>query len=928
MSYKGADYRKTDLQLHSPRDDNWKGGRPDEKLPEGTSAEDIAAVRRQWASDFIDACITKGVQVAALTDHHEGVYCWYVLAEVEKRKTQGTLDFWFMPGMELTCKDSAQVLILFDWDLSRVLFDKVRNKLGMKADVVENKKTGIKVDLLKANFNDLQSLLEEDVELRNRFIILPNVTPGGHKTVLRDGSHERFKEMPYRGGYLDKMYPDAIPAGDRRALNGEVPAWSTRAISLVSTSDARTADFANVGQYATWLKMAVPTAESLRQAMLAASSRILYAQPEQPELYIESVAVTDAKFLSLNEPIHFSSQFSAVIGGRGSGKSTLLEYIRYALGISALENEGEKYDPTYKRRRELLESTLSNKNSQVAIIVVQKGVSIRLSRMGGNADRVIMHIAGNAQTLSLEDTRTMFPVQAYSQGELSHLGDDQAENRLFELITASHRSQLEAVENETKAVAGELRQLLQQVVEYWRLDSQRRKIEAQMTTINAGIEQAKLGLIGLEAKTQTIIDHHQEVANTNRWFEQLRAAYRNSHENLVSAFQAHLLLSEIFLGADKIPVADDAQKMAAFLREQVEATSEAHLKVLTAHEDFEKHRAVIESDWVTAQEAHTAEYEKAVETANKYTASLNRLEDLKQQQAGEIQKRDILTKAMEPLQEARNQIKLASAKYISHQHTIRRLANESANQLSTLTNDQARAELWEHDDTMAWDLATTDLFAKSGVHRSRIEGLLEKLEAATNPLEEWWNLIGEVLDILHWKITGLYETAKRPALPILDKAIDTGGLQKFSDQLVVDRINAMLVATVKPRIRLLQKRAGSEVEFNQSSQGEKATILLNVLMRQPGGPLILDQPEEDLDNRIIGDIVTATHDAKTRKQLLFATHNANLVVNGDAELVVDLANGSINQVGAIDLPPLRESITETMEGGKEAFELRRHKYNF
>lgn len=284
MSYKGADYRKADLQLHSPRDEQWKGDRPDEKLPEGASTDEIDRVRRQWASTFIDACVAKGVQVAALTDHHEGVYCWYVLAEVEKRKAKENLDFWFMPGMELTCKDSAQVLILFDWDLSRVLFDKVRNKLGMKADVNESKRIGIKVDLLEANFNDLQSLLESDAELRDRFIIMPNITPKGHKTVLRDGFHQRFKEMPYRGGYLDKMHPDEIPDGDRRALKGEIPEWSTKSISIVSTSDARTADFANIGKYATWLKMAVPTAESLRQAMLAAGSRILYAEPSLPEL--------------------------------------------------------------------------------------------------------------------------------------------------------------------------------------------------------------------------------------------------------------------------------------------------------------------------------------------------------------------------------------------------------------------------------------------------------------------------------------------------------------------------------------------------------------------------------------------------------------------------------------------------------------------
>lgn len=129
-------------------------------------------------------------------------------------------------------------------------------------------------------------------------------------------------------------------------------------------------------------------------------------------------------------------------------------------------------------------------------------------------------------------------------------------------------------------------------------------------------------------------------------------------------------------------------------------------------------------------------------------------------------------------------------------------------------------------------------------------------------------------------------------------------------------------------MQLLQNRGSYETAFSEASQGEKATILLNVLMRQPGGPLLLDQPEEDLDNRIIGDIVKATQDAKNKKQLLFATHNANLVVNGDAELVVNLENGRVLQIGAIDLEPLRDSVTETMEGGKEAFELRRHKYNF
>lgn len=59
-----------------------------------------------------------------------------------------------------------------------------------------------------------------------------------------------------------------------------------------------------------------------------------------------------------------------------------------------------------------------------------------------------------------------------------------------------------------------------------------------------------------------------------------------------------------------------------------------------------------------------------------------------------------------------------------------------------------------------------------------------------------------------------------------------------------------------------------------------------------------------------------------------ATHNANIVVNGDSENVIELRKGVLSENGAIDTPLVKRAITETMEGGKVAFELRRVKYNF
>lgn len=923
MSHKGVTYRKTDLQIHSPRDDQWKGIRPDDSPTPLTEGELIAR-RIAWAGDFVDACVSKGIQVAALTDHHEGVYCWYVIDEVKKRNAEG-VDFWFMPGMELTCRDSAQALILFDYDLTKPIFDKVRNKLGLQSAVNENSQRGIEVKVMNYNLEDLQSLLDDDAELVGKFIIMPNVTAEGHKHIIRDGFHKRFAEMPYVGVYLDKKYPEDLSAKAQRRLSGETVDWGG-ARGIISTSDSRIADFSNLGAFPTWLKLAAPTAESLRQAMLAADSRISYKATNTPTLYIESVSVTNAAYLDLDETLHFSPQFSSIIGGRGSGKSTLLEYVRYALGISALEGHGSQWDPTYDRRCALLKATL-NPTSVVEVIVVQDGVSISLKRSHANPERIIMLVGENERFISLDDAKTIFPIQAYSQGELSHLGDDKAEKRLFDLITAPNQAAFAAVNKAIEDADGLLRKLLGQAVEYWRLESQRRKIDAQLSTVKAGIESIKQGLGGLSPETQTILDRHQIVAQTSRWFKRLKSDYTDSEGNLLQAFENHLNISEKNLATDIIPVAESAQQAVRALREELDVVSEAYKNILVANQLFEQQLEAFNDSWKAEEQEHNIEYTIALSQAEKYTEDLQRLTHLEQQESQEQLKRDELTENMEMLQSFQLDIKKAGAEYASLQKQLRKLTNESAEKLSELTSGMARAELLPVDDISEMADAIIALFSGSGVRSNRLDTLVDRLKTV-DAVTNWWKLLNELLSVLRWKITGLHETEQRPALPLLDVAIDEGGLTRFCEILNVERVSRALTAVARPRVRLMQKQKAGEIDFSQASQGEKATILLNVLMRQPGGPLLLDQPEEDLDNRIIGDIVAAIHAAKSQKQLIFATHNANLVVNGDAELVANLAGGIVSEIGAIDLASVRDAITQTMEGGKNAFELRRLKYNF
>jgi len=119
------------------------------------------------------------------------------------------------------------------------------------------------------------------------------------------------------------------------------------------------------------------------------------------------------------------------------------------------------------------------------------------------------------------------------------------------------------------------------------------------------------------------------------------------------------------------------------------------------------------------------------------------------------------------------------------------------------------------------------------------------------------------------------------------------------------------------------------------SAGQKATAVLLLLLLESDAPLVVDQPEDDLDNRFItGDVVPKMREEKRRRQFVFSTHNANIPVLGDAELIAGLtASGGQatiprDQLGSIDVTTVRELVEEVLEGGKDAFELRRLKYGF
>jgi ATPase subunit of ABC transporter with duplicated ATPase domains len=119
------------------------------------------------------------------------------------------------------------------------------------------------------------------------------------------------------------------------------------------------------------------------------------------------------------------------------------------------------------------------------------------------------------------------------------------------------------------------------------------------------------------------------------------------------------------------------------------------------------------------------------------------------------------------------------------------------------------------------------------------------------------------------------------------------------------------------------------------STGQKCTAILHLLLLENTDPLLLDQPEDHLDNAFIAErIVPQLRDTKNERQFFIATHNANIPIVGDAEwmMALEATNASLDidksQIGSIDKPEIQAAAARILEGGEQAFTHRREKYGY
>lgn len=934
---QGNHYKKCDLQVHSPRDRNWKG--------KACGTEDE---RKEYAKTFIKECRDAGLDAVAITDHHDLVFFEYIkIAAKEELDENGNLvpehkRLVVFPGIELTLhQPPMQGLLILDAEFPETLFPTVLGSLSLAQAPKEDEKTSQTVPIPSDTINSINEIykkLDCTSGVKGRYIFFPHVKDGGHKTIMRQGFHEAYAKMPSVGGYVDGKF-EGGDAGYKKIINGEVEAWGFKSIAVLQTSDYRSEKPIKDYGAAAWIKWKEPTAEALRQACLAKESRICLNEPELPNIYIEKIDVTNSVFLS-KFSLDFNPQLNSIIGGRGSGKSTILEYLRWALcdQTGSFGNDDDKSEIA-RKRSSLIEKTLKAVSGEVRIFFMVNGTR-HIVKRNPNAEDVLLKIGNEEfQSVRPKQIEDLLPIQAYSQKQLSSVSMKSDELRRF--IEQPISEEIEDFEFKIANASNEVKSSYEKLSQYRVLKSELNKNEVEINSFKKQVEQLRGSLKGVSDEDRKILERAKSYVNEKNRFDDVEIEYSeilSGIKSIKDTVDGYIRAGHSNGAYENVKILDSLDQER---RDYLNRLSKGIGELLSNHSVSHGKIEAVREEWKVVRDEFEKKYKEAKEKSSSSKATLTAIRELEEK----IEKLELLVR------QKRSKIsgsEVTDADFISTYERFIGLQEEKTDKLKSstalftkLSDGLIEADFKKSIDSEKLAEEINKAFSAFSLNIQKPKGvkLADDVATSDRPVRRWLSIMLEVKALSEFNFL---PDAKEelPHTPILDSAgFTAANKRKISEALSSEGF--LLLATIELEFLpvlyyLTHNEMGDKIPFEDSSAGQQATALLNVLLNQDGFPLIIGQPEDDIDNRAIEKIIHNVWNSKKRRQIIISSHNANIVVNGDSELVVccdynetsEQTKGHIKYEGSIDNENIRNEITSVMEGGEKEFRLRKEKYGF
>jgi DNA repair exonuclease SbcCD ATPase subunit len=595
---------------------------------------------------------------------------------------------------------------------------------------------------------------------------------------------------------------------------------------------------------------------------------------------------------------------TCIIGARGSGKSTLVEAVRFAIcGISAAP----------KHCADLIQANLAG-GALVTITAFADGSNRYTIKRGLKQNPVLLTSDSRAINTVDLDRGTFLPLDAYSSIEIEAIADealgDRRRNLLDELRSEQMRSIHLSLAESTRA-----------------LETNADRIRTAQRTIDDVTEQIE-ELGDVRARLSALAPSDRESTgdfvrlSRQQQLDQREIAKLDSADRDLKAFEENL---------ERLRT--EAQNVfAGRLVEEQSANADTlrpYDKLLAASmAPIEKHLSATQTRIREAQDALAQARQSVSEIHTSHTGDLAKLTALNQAASEQARVRASLEQQLaklETLEQQREELNTESnalferRKSLKTDHILMRdkvstMRDEVASELQHEAGERVRIRVMRNADHLSYQQMLME-----GLRGARVRNQNEILATLMQLRPEQLAQLLQSNDLDSFE--ELTHFGRERSVKILDafrESVDPLTLEIIA---IEDRIAIELnVATTgRPHFK----------DASDLSRGQKCTALLPILLARRDNPLIIDQPEDNLDNHFIFEtVVNAVQRMKNRRQMIFITHNANIPVLAEAELVLVMTSdgriGAIEKRGSVD--ECREQIIDLLEGGREAFELRSKRY--
>ena len=852
-----------------------------------------------------EAIITKateiGVSVLAITDHNDvsGVSAFRVAAE-----GHGITIF---PGFELSSSEGIHILCIYPPVTSEDQLGRFLGEFGIRETAPSSK-------LSSHSFDEVLAKVRE----QGGISVAAHVTNDNGLFQVLDGQARiqawRCEDLLaiQIPGLVDGLPQEVRPIVENR--NPEYrrvhPAGEGLAVAVVNAKDVTKPDDLAERSCTCWIKMSEVSIEGLRQAFLDPGSRIRL-NPQEGELeseeHAELVALAwEGGFLD-GAAMHLNPNLNVLIGGRGAGKSTVIESLRYVLGLEPIGEEAQK------AHQEIIRQVLRS-GTKISLRVrcyrpAERQYSIERTVPNPPVVRDI-----NGQISNLLPRDILPQVEVYGQHEIAELAKSpEKRTSLIHRFVESDPSLARRKADVLRDLENTRRSILDVRVELDQIEERLATLPGLEETLErfqeAGLEE-RLREQSLLVREERVLDSIPERLEPFREFlESLRSEMPIDRVFLSPKALEDLPGKEILTGANEVlgRLSSDLEKPIGQLEK---ALKQADEKI-----------AGIRSRWNERKREVQANYERILRELQQSAVDGEEFIRLRR----EIEE-------LRPLGERRTLLRRLESEYLERRRALLaewedlkaqefRMLDRASKKVGGKLKGRVQVEV-----TAAGD--REPLF---GLLRDRVGGRLtntiEKLEGLDSiSLVDFANCCAEGVDALRAK----FGLTPGQARNIADADSDLPMRIEELELLPTTDIQLNTAPTGQPP---------TWQALEDLSTGQKATAVLLLLLLESEAPLIVDQPEDDLDNRFITEgVVPRMRDEKRRRQFVFSTHNANIPVLGDAELILGLtavgeAGGGNAQIasehmGSIDTQSVRELVEDLLEGGKDAFETRRLKYGF